>query len=87
MTKNHIHISDAEMEALTATAALGNIAVDDLVCAAAWAFAQQEEDFKESYTRARWFEDHASPLETRPRHQTLKEKLHGLARRLFSVFG
>jgi hypothetical protein len=87
MSRNQIHISDAEMEALTATAALGHFAVEELVGAAAWAFGQQERTFQEHLIRGRWLYDPASADETRPRRQTLKEKFYALARRLFSLFG
>jgi hypothetical protein len=87
MCANQIHISDAEMQALAATAAVGDFAVEDLVGAAAWAFAQQDEDFKKDYVRADLLQPHASPLNTRSPHQTLKEKLYGLARRFCSIFG
>jgi hypothetical protein len=87
MSANQIHLSDAEMQALAATAAVGNFAVEDVVGAAAWAFAQQDEEFKKDYVRANWLQPPAGPLNPRPRHQTLKEKLHGLARRFCSVLG
>jgi hypothetical protein len=85
MSKHRIHISDAEMEALAVTAALGRYAVEDLVGAAVWVFAQQDESFKEQFIRERWFHRHASPRATRPWRQILQEKIHGLARRIVSL--
>jgi hypothetical protein len=41
------------------------------VGAAAWVFAQQDEDFKKDYVRANWLQPFASPLDTRSPHQTL----------------
>jgi hypothetical protein len=87
MSANQIHISDAEMQALAATAAVGDFAVEDLVGAAAWAFAQQDADFKKDYVRANLLQAYARPLNTRSPHQPLKEKLYGLARRFCSLFG
>jgi hypothetical protein len=73
------------MQVLAATAALGDFAVEDLVGAAAWAFAGQDEDFKEYYIRAICFQGLAA--RPRPRRRSLREKLHDLARRFVSIFG
>jgi hypothetical protein len=75
------------MEVLATTAALGSFAVEDLVGAAAWAFAGQDDDFKEYYIRAICFRGPAAPRRPRPRRRSLREKLHGLARRFVSLFG
>jgi len=80
-------ISEAEMGALAATAWLGNFSAEDLLAAAAWAFAQQDETFQQHHTRDRWLRDPAGPGETRPRRQTLKETFYGLVRRVYSLFG
>jgi hypothetical protein len=87
VNKHEVHVSDSDMEALATTAALGNFAVEDLVGAAAWAFAGQDEDFKEYYIRTICFQGSAAPPRPLPRRRSLREKLHGLARRLVSVFG
>jgi hypothetical protein len=84
---NEIHLTDDEMKELATTAARGNVTVEDLVAVAAWAFASQGEPFKESYVREVSFGRRPGRSRARPRRQSLKEKLHGLARRFISAFG
>jgi hypothetical protein len=56
MTQNQIHIPAAEMEVLARTAALGDFTLEDLVGAAAWAFEQHEDNFKNYYVRGLWLD-------------------------------
>src|SRR5262249_13338290 len=86
MRKHQIHVSDSEMQVLAFTAAAGNFSGEDLVGAAAWQFAEQDEGYKEHCLREVWFRP-PRPLEARPRRQPLREKLYGLARRFLSAFG
>ena len=87
MTENQLYVSESEMGALAATAWLGNFSAEDLVTTAAWAFAQQDETFKQHHTRERCLRDPARQRATRPRRRTLKETLHELVRRVYSLFG
>jgi hypothetical protein len=73
------------MSDLAATAALGNLAVQDLVGVAVWAFASQDEQFKQFYVREVSFARRPGPPGAR--RPSLKEKLHDLARRILSAFG
>jgi hypothetical protein len=85
MNKNEIHISDAELDALAATAALGDFTVEEVVAAAVWAFAEQDSEFREYFVQRVLYERReATP---RPRRRRLKEMLHGLARRFFPALG
>jgi hypothetical protein len=51
MNKNLIYICDAEMAALTATAAVGSFELEDLVGCAVWAFARHEETLRDGCVR------------------------------------
>ena len=84
--KNVIYLSDDQLQALAVTAAAGNFSLEDLVAVAAWAFAREEESFKNYYIREVWCKNASLRPETRQRRSSMKEKLHGLARCIGSFF-
>jgi hypothetical protein len=86
MRKNLIYISDAEMQALAVTAAMGNFGLEELVGTAAWALARREEALRDACIRAFLYQNHV-PRPAKPaRGKTIWERLHGLARRIHSLF-
>jgi hypothetical protein len=74
------------MEALTVTAALGNFRLEDLVATAAWALARNEGAFKDSWVRNFVYRGNAARPSAPAWRRTVREKLHGLARRIRSLF-
>jgi len=74
MTQKEIHISDAEMEVLASTAAMGNLTLEEVMGTAAWMFAQQDEGFKVYYLRKIWLLSNTSLPGMPPRRHGQKER-------------
>jgi hypothetical protein len=84
--KNLIYVSDAEMQALAETASVGQFGLEHLVGTAAWVMAHHDQSLRDSCVRAFMYQNSAARPATPARRKTVKEKLHGLARRIHSFF-
>jgi hypothetical protein len=73
MVLKEIHICGPEMEVLVSTAAMGNYTLGELIAAAAWTFANQDDHFKKYYLRKVWFL--RGPSLPQPQYQSPKEKI------------
>jgi hypothetical protein len=75
MTLKEIHIPGAEMEVLVSMAAMGNYTLEELIGAAAWTLADQDERFKEYYLRKMWFQGSSALPRPQSQPQSFKAKI------------